>query len=160
MMSWDYVAAKQYDWVERMGWHNKTVLETIAHIGSEIGELAKEYIINGYCDSFSEELADIILRSLDLAYWQKILIADNFKTVVVTWNKRGHLEDILELTIDFSKLVNSVRNDSDNPDFKRYLITIILRAIEIADINNIDIENAVRKKMEINEQRGTRGRLL
>ena len=68
-MSWDYVAAKQYDWVERMGWHNKTVLETIALIGSEIGELAKEYIINGYCDSFSEELADIILRSLDLAYW-------------------------------------------------------------------------------------------
>ena len=26
------IAAKQYDWVERMGWHNKTVLEALAEI--------------------------------------------------------------------------------------------------------------------------------
>ena len=30
------IAARQYDWVERMGWHNKTVLEALALIASEV----------------------------------------------------------------------------------------------------------------------------
>lgn len=34
------IAKRHYAWVDRMGWHNKTVLEALALISSEIGEAA------------------------------------------------------------------------------------------------------------------------
>jgi NTP pyrophosphatase (non-canonical NTP hydrolase) len=61
------LAEKQWDWVERNGWHNKTVLEYIALICSEIGEAANECRGEKPTIQFGIELADIILRTLDLA---------------------------------------------------------------------------------------------
>lgn len=66
------LAAKQYDWVERMGWHNKTVLEALALIASEVGEAVNECRGEEPSEMLGEELADIILRVLDLAQWQGI----------------------------------------------------------------------------------------
>ncbi|KDR41573.1 MazG nucleotide pyrophosphohydrolase domain-containing protein [Caballeronia glathei] len=63
---------RQYDWVERMGWHNKTVLEALALIASEVGEAVNECRGDKPTDAFGEELADIILRVADLAKWQEI----------------------------------------------------------------------------------------
>lgn len=63
------LAAKQFDWVERMGWHNKTVLEALALIGSEVGEAVNECRGDEPTEKLGEELADIILRTLDLAKW-------------------------------------------------------------------------------------------
>ena len=40
-MNLNELARKHYEWVEAMNWHNKTVLEVLALIGSvEIGEAA------------------------------------------------------------------------------------------------------------------------
>lgn len=61
------LAKKQHDWVERMGWHNKTVLEALALIASEVGEAVNECRHEKPSESFGEELADIILRTIDLA---------------------------------------------------------------------------------------------
>jgi hypothetical protein len=36
------IAKKQFEWVDRMGWHNKTVLESLALIASEVGEAVNE----------------------------------------------------------------------------------------------------------------------
>jgi NTP pyrophosphatase (non-canonical NTP hydrolase) len=82
---------RQFDWVERMGWHNKTVLESLALIASEVGEASEELSENdpmqlkiaglsrtvakavNCCrkekptDNFKTELADICLRTFDLA---------------------------------------------------------------------------------------------
>lgn len=69
------LAAKQYDWVERMGWHNKTVLETLALIASEVGEAVNECRGEAPTPNFGTELADIILRTADLAHWQGIDLA-------------------------------------------------------------------------------------
>ena len=90
------IAARQYEWVERMGWHNKTVLEALALIASEVGEAAAECGDNdevrialshitesigravNECrkgapgPNFGIELADIILRVADLAQWQGV----------------------------------------------------------------------------------------
>lgn len=66
------LAAKQFDWVERMGWHNKTVLEALALIASEVGEAVNECRHESPSENFGEELADIILRTVDLAQWQGI----------------------------------------------------------------------------------------
>lgn len=72
IVSINTTAKKQYEWVERMGWHNKTVLEALALIASEVGEAVNECRHEKPSDKFGEELADIILRTLDLAEWQGI----------------------------------------------------------------------------------------
>ena len=71
-MTINELAAKQYDWVERMGWHNKTVLEALALVASEVGEAVNECRGDVPTSEFGSELADIILRTVDLAQWQQI----------------------------------------------------------------------------------------
>ena len=66
------LARVQYIWVEKMGWHNKTVLEALALIASEVGEAVNECRYEEPSEKLGEELADIILRTLDLAEWQGI----------------------------------------------------------------------------------------
>jgi NTP pyrophosphatase (non-canonical NTP hydrolase) len=66
------LAAKQFDWVERMGWHNKTVLEALALIASEVGEAVNECRGDAPTPDFGTELADIVLRVVDLAHWQGV----------------------------------------------------------------------------------------
>lgn len=66
------LARKQFDWVARMGWHNKTVLEALALIASEVGEAVNECRGDKPTAEFGLELVDIILRVVDLAEWQGI----------------------------------------------------------------------------------------
>jgi NTP pyrophosphatase (non-canonical NTP hydrolase) len=56
-----------------MGWHNKTPLEYLALICSEVGEAANE--CRGVTPSadFGEECADIILRTLDVMQQYRIV---------------------------------------------------------------------------------------
>jgi len=69
------IAEKQFDWVERMGWHNKTALEALALIASEVGEAVNECRGVTPTKEFGTELADIVLRVADLAHWQGIDLA-------------------------------------------------------------------------------------
>ncbi len=72
-MTVNEMAKRNYDWVEKMGWHdNKTVLEALALITSEIGEAVNECRNEKPTAAFGEELADIVLRVMDLAHWQGI----------------------------------------------------------------------------------------
>ncbi len=66
------IAQKNYQWVEKIGWHNKTTLEALALVASEVGEAINECRNEKPTDAFGEELADIILRVLDIAHWQGI----------------------------------------------------------------------------------------
>jgi len=83
------IAARQYDWVERMGWHNKTVLEALALIASEVGEAVNECRGEAPSEDFPTELADIILRTVDLAHWQGIDIADVIATKMASNERNG-----------------------------------------------------------------------
>lgn len=58
-----------------MGWHNKTVLEALALIASEVGEAVNECRGEVPTPELGTELADIILRVADLAHWQGIDLA-------------------------------------------------------------------------------------
>lgn len=71
-MNINELCEKQYDWVERMGWHNKTVLEALALIASEVGEAVNECRGDEPTSEFGTELADIVLRVADLAKWQGV----------------------------------------------------------------------------------------
>ena len=61
-MQFNELATAHYQWIEAMGWHNKTQLETLALIASEIGEAFAECASPAPSDAFGEELADIALR--------------------------------------------------------------------------------------------------
>ena len=60
------VAEDQWKWVEEMGWHNKRPLEYLALIASEVGEAVNECRGEEPTIELGEELADIILRTLDM----------------------------------------------------------------------------------------------
>jgi|688.fasta_scaffold962294_2 NTP pyrophosphatase (non-canonical NTP hydrolase) len=60
---------RQYSFVEKQGWHNKTRLEALALLSSEVGEAINEARNprKGVGESYYLELADIFLRLVDLA---------------------------------------------------------------------------------------------
>ena len=68
------LAQRQWSWVDSMQWHNKTNLEALALVCSEVGEAINETRGDNITPAFGEELADIILRVVDLAYGNDIQI--------------------------------------------------------------------------------------
>jgi len=54
--------------VESKGWHNKLPLEYLALIASEVGEAVNECRGHEPTEKLGEELADIILRTIDFAH--------------------------------------------------------------------------------------------
>ena len=90
-MNINQLAKQNYDWVERMGWHNKTTLEALALVASEVGEAINECRGENPTDNFAEELADIVLRVLDIAYWQGIDIEQELLNKMKKNEQRGTL---------------------------------------------------------------------
>ncbi|MCW8866055.1 MAG: hypothetical protein OQK09_07005 [Colwellia sp.] len=83
------IAEQNYLWVEKMGWHNKTTLEALALVASEVGEAINECRHEVPSDSFGEELADIILRVVDIAHWQGINIEQEIMAKMLKNEQRG-----------------------------------------------------------------------
>ncbi|KXJ56737.1 MAG: hypothetical protein AXW17_13505 [Colwellia sp. Phe_37] len=88
-MNINQLAKQNYDWVERMGWHNKTTLEALALVASEVGEAINECRGENPTDNFAEELADIVLRVLDIAHWQGIDIEQELLNKMKKNEQRG-----------------------------------------------------------------------
>lgn len=84
------LAELNYNWVERMGWHNKTTLEALALVASEVGEAINECRGESPTEAFSEELADIVLRVLDLAHWHDIDMEKALIDKIVLNEQRGN----------------------------------------------------------------------
>ncbi|MGB1198667.1 MAG: MazG nucleotide pyrophosphohydrolase domain-containing protein [Thalassotalea sp.] len=83
------IAEKNYLWVEKMGWHNKTTLEALALVASEVGEAINECRNEDPTENFGEELADIVLRVLDIAHWQGIDIENKILEKMAKNESRG-----------------------------------------------------------------------
>ena len=83
------IALRHYRWVERMDWHNKTVLECLALIASEVGEAVNECRQDAPSAGFAEELADIILRTADLAHSQGIDLSCEVEKKMARNEERG-----------------------------------------------------------------------
>jgi NTP pyrophosphatase (non-canonical NTP hydrolase) len=159
-MDLNRIAHRQFDWVERMGWHNKTVLEALALIASEVGEAAEECFDGKPSDAFGEELADIILRTADLAVLEKIDLETVVTGASVEWRSKSLLEDFAELIVEISKWINTARGDVLGNEFAQAMGRFVLRVVEMAERYGVNLEQEVLRKMEINEQRGTRGRRI
>lgn len=88
----DEISQKHYEWVERMGWHNKTVLEALALIASEVGEAINECRGEYPSAALGGELADIVLRVIDLAHWQQIDLSAEIESKMCLNEARGSRE--------------------------------------------------------------------
>jgi NTP pyrophosphatase (non-canonical NTP hydrolase) len=88
-MNINELCEKQFDWVERMGWHNKTVLEALALVASEVGEAVNECRGKDPTEDFGRELADIVLRVADLAQWQGIDLQKEILDKMAVNERRG-----------------------------------------------------------------------
>jgi NTP pyrophosphatase (non-canonical NTP hydrolase) len=84
------LAEQNYLLVEKMGWHNKTPLEALALIASEVGEAINECRQETPSEHFGEELADIVLRVLDLAHWQGIDMEKELSLKIIKNEQRGN----------------------------------------------------------------------
>ena len=88
-MNINKIAELNYEWVERMGWHNKTTLEALALVASEVGEAINECRGEEPTSDFAEELADIVLRVLDIAHWHGINIEQELLNKMDKNEQRG-----------------------------------------------------------------------
>ena len=162
-MQWNTVAQRHYDWVEAMGWHNKTVLEALALIGSEIGEVAGEIDDEGRVNtSFGEELADIVLRTLDLALTEHVDIDTWLGMVTVPMNVSAqpvHVQ-LCGLMQTFGHWVNSARAERTGADFAQALAQTLARVKALAESQHVDLAAEVERKILKNLERGTRGRRI
>lgn len=161
MIEYNQLAAKHYAWVEAMGWHNKTVLEALALIASEVGEVAMECTPKGTVTvSYGEELADIVLRTMDLAHWQGLDIDGimNDRRLVQLPSSLTPLEGVVQMAILIGKWVNTARQAKLPPEFSNYLGDMLALVESLAQNEVIDLHGQVLKKMEKNLKNGTRGR--
>ncbi len=159
-MNLNEIAKNQFDWVERMGWHNKTVLEALALIASEVGETAEESFGSAPTKEFGEELADIILRIADLSYDKGYDLQKLTDQAIVQWRSKNLLEDFSEIMVDLANWINTARKPTLDENFGLYMGRVVRRVIEISYREGVNLEKEILRKMEINEIRGTRGRLV
>lgn len=159
-MNLNLLAQKQYEWVESLNWHNKTVLEALALIASEIGEFAYEYLDEVPSEHFGEELADIMLRTLDLGCWQKVDMNSEVANAHIDWKHNDFPRMFMQFTYEFAKLANTARKVEIGEDFHKSLGLFLRAAIDIAEKQCVDLEQEIANKMKINLQRGNRGRII
>lgn len=156
--NWKKIAKVTYDWIEQVGWHNRTVLESLALIGSEVGEAAAECVSGKPTPMFGEELADIALRIIDLAEVHQVNIDDVIGRAKVSWHGNTLPEHFMDVYIDLAKWANTARHEKLGEDFGLMAGVVMKRIIEVAEMNDIELYQEAAKKMEINKMRGTRGR--
>lgn len=166
-MSLNELAARHFNWVESMGWHNNNVLEALGLIASEIGEAAKEGLTGWPSQLLSEELADIVLRCLDLAHGQGTDLDALVPHQAIQWHSFALPACLVEVLVDVATLVNLTRyqrsatfSTNYGPAFGEGLARVVARVAQIAAYYDIDLEFAVTQKMALNLKRGNRGRVV
>lgn len=147
-------------WVNQMGWGDKTVLESLAMIASEMGEAADE-IGNA---KLGEELADTLLRITDLAGTCEIdlqaLLDQDEDRVFLGPSEHDTRDLFLDFMVQYGKWVNTARKQTLGNDFADCMAKIVTTVLIIALTEDINIEHEIERKMLINLERGARGRRI
>lgn len=76
------------------------------------------------------------------------------------WTKATPLEDLALIASEVGEAVNECRGEQPTPELGTELADIVLRVLGMARKLDIDIAAALVAKMELNERRGTRGRVI
>lgn len=158
--SWDNLAARHHDWVDRMGWHNKSAIEGLGLICSEIGETWMEVKDASVSDQFPYELADIVLRCIDHTHAMGISLDNELERAGETVVGRGPLsEQLLGILVCQSLAINAAR-DNNTEKLGKCLVDSIRQVLVIADSYGIDLVSVILTKYEVNQRTGARGRTI
>lgn len=159
-VDWDQRAALQWTWVESVGWHNKTDLEAVALIASEVGELAAELLANDDFEALQEEAADIALRLIDLIHPYQLSIADEIQSYYTSAYIVPMGEQTLHLMALTGRLANLFRGGVvDTLSLRSVSCEIIARLEYLLASEGSLLPKACEKKFNKNQLRGTRGRV-
>lgn len=168
------LASRHHAWVDRMGWHNKTTLESLGLIGTEIVEAQEQILLyqelplhlkpaayDNFWTELREELADITLRLMDLS------ITLGFDLTVLAgragasnWKSRLAENAIAELLIDWKQCMNAARKARIDEDLMEKFGRLARRVMDYAAVVEVDLLGQVLRKMAINTENGTRGRTM
>lgn len=165
MQKINLLAKQHYDWVESRNWHNKTPLESIALIGSEIGEALEEAFLMSK-DKLHLEIADIYLRSMDLAVEFNIGLDQErnenyFHFQELNFHAYGShiIEHLAYLTIPLAKLANTTRYHELPPEFSISLVKFMLSIEKLCDVHKIPLFENINKKIQINLEKNHQNRV-
>lgn len=162
-MNWNQLAKTHYDWIEQMGWHNSSVLEALGLIASEVGEAIEESFDEKLTEAFAFELADIVLRTADLA----VRLGKDFEQVmdfsgmpVPKWRSHSTAEDLAELMVEVAKWINTARKSELDESFDAAMKRVMQGVTLIAEITEVDLHKTLELKIGKNLLRGSNGRVI
>jgi NTP pyrophosphatase (non-canonical NTP hydrolase) len=151
------LAQKHFNWIQSKNWNSKSQLESIALIGSEIGEAFQEVFSNNN-ELLEFEIADIYLRTINLAIENNMDLdkerANQFDYYIkLNLSKYGSqiLEHLAYLTIPLAQLANTTRYEKLPPEFNTTLICFLLTIEKICNFHNIPLLEKVEQKIIINQ---------
>jgi len=158
-------AKSHFDWVESCGWHNKTVLEALALIASEVGESFQELLSANTGGKFATELCDITLRIIDLCVLLNIDIDSVYQgthasSSIENWSKYSNSDLLGLICVHLANAINIARKDPLNAEFSTELVNIVALCKYVSVVNNNDFELILAQKMALNRKNGTRGRKI
>lgn len=151
---------RHHAWVERMGWHKISPLESVALIMSEIGEALNECWGPQPTAAFGSELADIVLRCMDLAQTHQVDLDAGVSAAVPDWRGDSLRDDVGSLFVAAAALANTTRYGQLDESFHTALALVVRLTRGVAARHQVELEAAVLGKMALNEARGARGRLI
>lgn len=159
------LSRRVHAWVESVGWHNKSDLAALSLISSEIGEAANECRGASPTPDFGPELADVLLRVADFAECHRLDLDFEISSLHKSCCKLSFgLADPLELlalvAYALGDAIGAVIDDPESPRLGPPIARMIILVGIIAKEQGIDIIAEANSKMDVNEARGTRGRLV
>lgn len=173
------VATEHRKWIESVGWAGKrTPLEALTLIASEVGEAANECRGDKPTAQLGEELADIILRVLDVTIDLEMHMISYSSPINETAQRFGeelwaallaeapagaeyeptNIEMIGLAIIPIGFAMEELRKNGTTIELKVWVITILKHSLAVPSIFGFDVAGCLRGKMAKNKLRGTRGR--
>jgi len=74
------------------------------------------------------------------------------------WHNKTRLEYLALLASEIGEAINAARNPEVKKDYYFELADIFLRLVDLAEVEKIDLEYYIQKKMAINEKRTFEGK--
>lgn len=159
-MQFNEIAKQHHDWIVSVGWNHSTVLEQLAMIASELGEVAECLTIPSKWLTRGEELADVVLRMMHLGCECGVDIDARIGSMDVKSEQPSMLVDFADLMVKYGNMVNAARKAELGPDFHKRFGELFTAVLMLAKRLKVLIDVEVARKMELNQQRGTRGRII
>ena len=101
-------------------------------------------------DTFEDELADVVIRCLDLCGHLSFSVNDRFSDLILEYTDN----EMKGLTIpERLFVIHSVISKRGEWDENLYIIEIVATVFQIARVSNIDIEKHIELKMKYNSTR-------